>query len=182
MADQTAPTERDGAPRAAARNGPAGAVARRPRGAQRDGAHRLRRATSGSATSPASCKLPKSTLHRICAILVERGWALRDEGGRYEPGVRAIGLGSRAAEPADRHRLPPRRRRPHDPPRRDRLPRGRRRRRVGLRRDRGDDAAGAPADLGRPPRAGVRVRERAGAPRRPLARGGRGRVRRARRS
>ena len=42
-------------------------------------------------------QLPKSTLHRICAILVERGWALRDEGGRYEPGVRAIGLGSRAA-------------------------------------------------------------------------------------
>src|SRR3954468_1419963 len=43
-------------------------------------------------------QLPKSTLHRICAILVERGWALRDEGGRYEPGVRAIGIGSRAAE------------------------------------------------------------------------------------
>jgi IclR family transcriptional regulator, KDG regulon repressor len=42
-------------------------------------------------------QLPKSTLHRICAILVERGWALRDEQGRYEPGVRAIGLGSRAA-------------------------------------------------------------------------------------
>ena len=56
-------------------------------------------------------QLPKSTLHRICAILVDRGWALRDEQGRYEPGVRAIGLGSRAAEPADRHRLPPRGRR-----------------------------------------------------------------------
>jgi DNA-binding IclR family transcriptional regulator len=42
--------------------------------------------------------LPKSTLHRICAILVDRGWALRDEQGRYEPGVRAIGLGSRAAD------------------------------------------------------------------------------------
>ena len=42
--------------------------------------------------------LPKSTLHRICAILVERGWALRDEQGRFEPGVRAIGLGSRAAD------------------------------------------------------------------------------------
>ena len=42
-------------------------------------------------------QLPKSTLHRICAILVDRGWALRDEQGRYEPGVRAIGLGSRAA-------------------------------------------------------------------------------------
>jgi IclR family KDG regulon transcriptional repressor len=42
--------------------------------------------------------LPKSTLHRICAILVDRGWAVRDELGRYEPGVRAIGLGSRAAD------------------------------------------------------------------------------------
>lgn len=43
-------------------------------------------------------QLPKSTLHRICAILVDRGWAIRDEQGRYEPGVRAIGLGSRAAD------------------------------------------------------------------------------------
>jgi IclR family KDG regulon transcriptional repressor len=42
--------------------------------------------------------LPKSTLHRICAILVERGWAIRDQQGRYEPGVRAIGLGSRASD------------------------------------------------------------------------------------
>jgi DNA-binding IclR family transcriptional regulator len=42
--------------------------------------------------------LPKSTLHRICAILVDRGWAIRDEQGRFEPGVRAIGLGSRAAD------------------------------------------------------------------------------------
>ena len=43
-------------------------------------------------------ELPKSTLHRICAILVDRGWALRDEQGRFEPGIRAIGLGSRAAD------------------------------------------------------------------------------------
>ena len=43
-------------------------------------------------------QLPKSTLHRICAILADRGWAIRDEQGRYEPGVRAIGLGSRAAD------------------------------------------------------------------------------------
>jgi IclR family KDG regulon transcriptional repressor len=43
-------------------------------------------------------RLPKSTLHRICAILVERGWAIRDDQGRYEPGVRAIGLGSRAGD------------------------------------------------------------------------------------
>jgi IclR family transcriptional regulator, KDG regulon repressor len=43
-------------------------------------------------------QLPKSTLHRICAILVDRGWAIRDEQGRYEAGVRAIGLGSRAGD------------------------------------------------------------------------------------
>jgi DNA-binding IclR family transcriptional regulator len=43
-------------------------------------------------------QVPKSTLHRICAILVERGWVIRDEHGRYEPGVRAIGLGSRAGD------------------------------------------------------------------------------------
>jgi IclR family KDG regulon transcriptional repressor len=42
--------------------------------------------------------LPKSTLHRICAILAERGWVVRDDHGRYEPGVRAIGLGSRASD------------------------------------------------------------------------------------
>src|SRR3954468_3153838 len=43
-------------------------------------------------------RLPKSTLHRICAILVERGWAIRDDQGRYAPGVRAIGLGTRAGD------------------------------------------------------------------------------------
>lgn len=42
--------------------------------------------------------LPKSTLHRICAILVERGWAIRDERGRYEPGLRALSLGSRTSD------------------------------------------------------------------------------------
>ncbi len=45
-----------------------------------------------------SLSLPKSTLHRICAILVERGWAVRDAQGSYEPGVRAIGLGQRAGD------------------------------------------------------------------------------------
>ena len=43
-------------------------------------------------------QLPKSTLHRICAILVDRGWAMRDERGRYEPGVRAIGTRQPRAE------------------------------------------------------------------------------------
>jgi DNA-binding IclR family transcriptional regulator len=43
-------------------------------------------------------ELPKSTLHRICTILVERGWAIRDERGRYEPGLRALSLGSRTSD------------------------------------------------------------------------------------
>lgn len=42
--------------------------------------------------------LPKSTLHRICTILVDRGWAVRDEHGRYAPGIRAIGIGSRSSD------------------------------------------------------------------------------------
>jgi DNA-binding IclR family transcriptional regulator len=42
--------------------------------------------------------VPKSTLHRVCSILVERAWAVRDEEGRYALGVRALALGSRAGE------------------------------------------------------------------------------------
>jgi DNA-binding IclR family transcriptional regulator len=43
-------------------------------------------------------ELPKSTLHRICAILVDRGWAVRDDRGRYEPGLRALSVGSRTSD------------------------------------------------------------------------------------
>jgi DNA-binding IclR family transcriptional regulator len=42
--------------------------------------------------------VPKSTLHRVCSILVERGWAVRDAEGRFELGIRAIGIGARAGE------------------------------------------------------------------------------------
>jgi DNA-binding IclR family transcriptional regulator len=42
--------------------------------------------------------LAKSTLHRVCAVLVERGWAVRDREGRFDLGIRAIGLASRSAE------------------------------------------------------------------------------------
>jgi DNA-binding IclR family transcriptional regulator len=42
--------------------------------------------------------VPKSTLHRICAVLVERGWAVRDGEGRYDLGIRALRLGSSSAE------------------------------------------------------------------------------------
>jgi DNA-binding IclR family transcriptional regulator len=38
--------------------------------------------------------IAKSTLHRICAILVERGWAVRDGDGRFDLGIRALRLGS----------------------------------------------------------------------------------------
>jgi DNA-binding IclR family transcriptional regulator len=40
----------------------------------------------------------KSTLHRICSVLVDRGWAVRDGEGRFELGIRAIGLGARSSE------------------------------------------------------------------------------------
>ena len=42
--------------------------------------------------------IAKSTLHRICAVLVERGWAVRDVEGRFSLGVRALRLGSRSTE------------------------------------------------------------------------------------
>jgi IclR family transcriptional regulator, KDG regulon repressor len=42
--------------------------------------------------------LAKSTLHRICAVLVERGWAVRDTDGRFTLGIRALRLGSSSSE------------------------------------------------------------------------------------
>jgi DNA-binding IclR family transcriptional regulator len=42
--------------------------------------------------------IAKSTIHRICSVLVERGWAVRDRDGRYELGIRALRLGSRTGE------------------------------------------------------------------------------------
>jgi IclR family transcriptional regulator, KDG regulon repressor len=40
----------------------------------------------------------KSTLHRILAVLVERGWAVRDTEGRFSLGIRALRLGSSSAD------------------------------------------------------------------------------------
>ena len=40
--------------------------------------------------------VPKSTIHRICAVLVERGWAVRGDEGGYSLGIRALRLGSRS--------------------------------------------------------------------------------------
>ena len=41
--------------------------------------------------------IAKSTLHRVLAVLVERGWAVRDAEGGYDLGIRALRLGSRAS-------------------------------------------------------------------------------------
>jgi DNA-binding IclR family transcriptional regulator len=42
--------------------------------------------------------IAKSTLHRICAVLVERGWAVRDRDGRFDLGIRALRMGSASSE------------------------------------------------------------------------------------
>ncbi len=42
--------------------------------------------------------IAKSTLHRICVVLMERGWAVRDAEGRFALGIRALRLGSRSAD------------------------------------------------------------------------------------
>ncbi|MGI8711776.1 MAG: IclR family transcriptional regulator [Solirubrobacteraceae bacterium] len=38
----------------------------------------------------------KSTVHRICTVLLERGWAIRDADGAYTLGIRALRLRSRS--------------------------------------------------------------------------------------
>jgi DNA-binding IclR family transcriptional regulator len=42
--------------------------------------------------------LAKSTLHRVLAVLVERGWAVRDAESRFSLGIRALRLGSSSAD------------------------------------------------------------------------------------
>ena len=42
--------------------------------------------------------LAKSTLHRVCSVLVERAWLVRDEAGLYELGVQALATGSRSSQ------------------------------------------------------------------------------------
>ncbi len=43
-------------------------------------------------------ELAKSTVHRVCSVLVERGWAVRDDEGRFDLGIRALRLGSASSE------------------------------------------------------------------------------------
>ena len=40
----------------------------------------------------------KSTIHRICSVLVDRAWAIRDEQGRFQLGIRALALSTAASE------------------------------------------------------------------------------------
>lgn len=42
--------------------------------------------------------IPKSTLHRICSVLMERGWTIRDHEGRFDLGIRALRLAGRSEE------------------------------------------------------------------------------------
>jgi DNA-binding IclR family transcriptional regulator len=43
--------------------------------------------------------ISKTTVHRVCGALLERGWAVRDaETGAYALGIRAIGISAAAAE------------------------------------------------------------------------------------
>ncbi len=40
----------------------------------------------------------KSTLHRVCAILVARSWAIRDGDGRFGLGIRALAMGAHSVD------------------------------------------------------------------------------------
>jgi IclR family KDG regulon transcriptional repressor len=42
--------------------------------------------------------LAKSTVHRVCSILVDRAWITRDEAGRFQLGIRALASGSRSGQ------------------------------------------------------------------------------------
>lgn len=41
--------------------------------------------------------LAKSTVHRICSVLAERAWVIRDGSGRFELGIRALSLAAQAS-------------------------------------------------------------------------------------
>jgi len=45
-----------------------------------------------------SLRVPKSSLSRVCAVLIERGWLVRNRDGRFDLGTRAFGLSGRAAD------------------------------------------------------------------------------------
>jgi DNA-binding IclR family transcriptional regulator len=41
---------------------------------------------------------PKSSVHRVCSVLVDRGWITRNADGRFDLGIRAFGLSTRSSE------------------------------------------------------------------------------------
>jgi DNA-binding IclR family transcriptional regulator len=43
-------------------------------------------------------RVPKSSLSRVCSVLMLRGWVIRDSAGRYDLGIRAIALSAYASE------------------------------------------------------------------------------------
>ncbi|HLB76668.1 MAG TPA: MarR family transcriptional regulator, partial [Candidatus Dormibacteraeota bacterium] len=45
-----------------------------------------------------SLGVPKSSLSRVCAVLIDRGWLVRNREGRFDLGTRAFGMSARAAE------------------------------------------------------------------------------------
>jgi IclR family KDG regulon transcriptional repressor len=85
------------------------AVRGRPSAARRSGSPGVHAALSvieslvaqaplGLSELSADLGIAKSTLHRVCAVLVERGWVVRDRAGRFDLGARAIGIGARSGE------------------------------------------------------------------------------------
>ena len=56
------------------------------------------RAPLGLSDLATELKIPKSSLYRVCAVLLERGWLLRNSDGRYVLGIRAFGLTAQSAE------------------------------------------------------------------------------------
>ena len=58
----------------------------------------IARAPLGLSDLAGDLKIPKSSLYRVCAVLLERGWLLRNSDGRYALGIRAFGLTAQSAE------------------------------------------------------------------------------------
>jgi len=58
----------------------------------------IARAPLGLSDLAGDLKIPKSSLYRVCAVLLERGWLLRNSDGRYALGIRAFGLTAQSSE------------------------------------------------------------------------------------
>ena len=58
----------------------------------------IARAPLGLSDLAAELKIPKSSLYRVCAVLIERGWLLRNSDSRYVLGIRAFGLTAQSGE------------------------------------------------------------------------------------